>query len=339
VRTTLILAALLVGSSAAASPLRQSAPLRVIERMMVSLRPESARASAAIKDAYRDHLELLVLDEFSDLEGALATGGVAPLPEDAALFNLMPRLDGAHPIGEKDPANQPSYVAARPATIGCLLEVASRVKSGPVEVSSLVRHGDYQNALRATNINATTSVPVHTMGLAFDIALINSSLETVYEIRDVLRRMRDDGDLMFIAERQQLVFHVVPHPSRLGHFTEVYMRHLGAPPAVQYAEVIASAPVASRELYRGPQIPRVTAEIVAVVPAEGEVAPEWLEVERKAGGNQAISASASSVRGAWLQKTGNGLMVPSIFAQGCMAMLAACLGTVTRLRERHASFI
>jgi hypothetical protein len=320
----------------AASQPRPSAPLRVIERMMLSLRPESARASAAIRDAYRGHLDFLVLDEFSDLEGALANGGVAPLPENAALFNLMPRLDGSNPIGEKDRENQASYVAARPATIGCLLELASRVKSGPVEVSSLVRHSDYQNALRTTNINATTSVPMHTMGLAFDIALINSSTETVYEIRDVLRKMRDAGDLLFIAERQQLVFHVVPHPARLGHFTEVYMRHLGAPPAAQHAEVIASAPAAPRELYRGPQAPSVTAEIVAVVPAQGEAVPEWRDVEPKAGGNEAISASASSVRGAWTQKTAQGMWVPSLFAQGCLAMLAACLGTLSRLREQHA---
>ena len=125
-----------------------------------------------------------------DLEGALANGGVAPLPEDPARFNLIPRPDGPHPIVEKDLSNQASYLAARPATLGVLLDLASRVHTGPVEITSLVRHGEYQEALRVTNTNASTSVPMHTMGLAFDIALINTPLRTADEIRKVLRAMR-----------------------------------------------------------------------------------------------------------------------------------------------------
>ena len=116
------------------------------------------------------------------------------------------------------------YIAARPETIGALLEVASRVRSGPLEITSLVRHSEYQEALKTTNGNANTSVPMHTMGLAFDIALVNTPLKTVYEIRDVLRRMQAAGDILVIGERQQLVFHVVPHPSRLGHFMDVYAK-------------------------------------------------------------------------------------------------------------------
>src|SRR5687767_15690465 len=40
--------------------------------------------------------------------------------DDPMRFNLAPRLEGAHPIGEKDLDNQHSYLAARPATIGAL---------------------------------------------------------------------------------------------------------------------------------------------------------------------------------------------------------------------------
>lgn len=245
--------------------------IRSLDRMMVALGPESARDARLIKTAYKQHLDLLVLDQYAQLEGALHTGGLAPLPPDPARFNLAPRLTGISPIGEKDLAHQTSYIAARPATIGALLEVASRVKTGPVEITSLVRHSDYQNSLRSTNANATTSVPMHTMGLAFDIALINTPLKTVYEIRDVLRQMRNEGEILFIGERRQLVFHVVPHPSRLGHFTQRYARTFGAPPAASGTPVVAFSPSPGPA---GDRTPSVTAEVIAVVPTK-EFVDEW----------------------------------------------------------------
>jgi hypothetical protein len=246
--------------------------VRTLDRMMVALGPESARDSKAIRQAYRLHGELLVLDRYSDLEGALVNGGLAPLPADPLRFNIAPRLDGPYPIGEKDLANQISYIAARPATIGALLDIASRVKSGPIEITSLVRHTEYQGALRATNKNATTSVPMHTMGLAFDIALVNTPLDTVHEIRDVLQHMRDTGEILFIGERRQLVFHVVPHPSRLGHFTNVYTQALGAPAGDGGTHVVAFSE--TRDQTGGKRIPTVTAEVIAVLPT-AEFAEEW----------------------------------------------------------------
>src|SRR5688500_13259894 len=181
---------------AASPPLPRPSPmLRALDAMMTALAPDSARAGAAIRLIYQDQLALLMLDEYSDLAGALENRGLVPLPDDPMRFNLAPRLEGEHPIGEKDLDNQHSYLAARPATIGALLDIASRVHSGPLEITSLVRHGDYQEALRATNANATTAVPMHTMGLAFDIALVNTRLETVHEIRDVLHKMQADGRL------------------------------------------------------------------------------------------------------------------------------------------------
>lgn len=247
-----------------------SSHLRALDRMMAGLAAENARASATIRRVYRPHLDLLVLDAYADLAGALATGGLAPLPDNPRLFNLVPRLEGPHPIGEKDLRRQESYVAARPAAVGALLAIAARVRSGPIEVTSLVRHGEYQDALRATNANARTSVPTHTMGLAFDIALVNTPLPTVHEVRRVLREMRDRGDILFIGERRQLVFHVVPHPSRLGYFTDVYRRAVGAPPVR----------------------PRVVAEIVSfrLLPRDREMIETRVSVPRRE------SDSADSVR-------------------------------------------
>lgn len=246
-----------------AQRISQADYMAAANHMMEELAPQSAHASIAIRDTYTAFADLLVLNEYGQIEGALANGGLAPLPADPRRFNLRPRLEGANPIGEKDLGNQASYLSARPATIGCLLAVASRVTSGPVEVTSLVRHAEYQDALRATNWNATTNMPMHTMGLAFDIAIVNTPLQTVYEIRDVLRQMRDAGDILFIGERRQLVFHVVPHPSRLGYFTDLYVRTIGT----ERLFVIPFDPALRLT-------PLVTAEISALRPTL-EFAPEW----------------------------------------------------------------
>jgi hypothetical protein len=243
---------------------------RALDRMMVELGPDSAHASATVRAEYRAYLEPMTLEAFTALEDALYTGGLVPLPWDYERFNLRVRTDGPAPIAEKDLANQTSYIAARPAAIGALLDIASRVKSGPLEITSMVRHSEYQEALRSTNSNANTSVPMHTMGLAFDIALVNTPLKTIYETRDVLRQMQAAGDILFIGERKQLVFHVVPHPSRIGYYTDVYARSLqgtlpraGDLPATSVASV---APLAKAA---------VSTEVVAIRPTDEHISEWW----------------------------------------------------------------
>ena len=315
-------------AAAAGQEIRPAEFITAIDRMMAALGPQSASASATIRDAYHAHLDLLFLNGYRDLEGALATGGLALLPADAGRYNLSPRLGGLHPIGEKDLGNQGSYVAARPATIGCLLAVAARVHSGPVEVTSLVRHGEYQDALKGTNANATTSVPMHTMGLAFDIALLNSSLETAYEIRNVLSLMRDAGDLLFIGERKQLVFHVVPHPSRLGYFNDLYMSVLGAPPAERAVQVVAPAPPGGAPAIR--DRPRVLTEILAVVPAGQFPAP--VAVRRDA--VRAVALPAVAVRAQEVPADAapaRRMLKASVVGQVWLVILAGMLATACRV--------
>jgi len=198
--------------------------LSIVDNLLSEMGPRSLHAAMDIRETYRPYVDLLALKDFDEITSGLATGGLVPLPLDTSRFNVRVRLDGTSPIAEKDLEHQGSYVSARAATIGCLLDVASRIKSGPVEVTSLVRHFDYQNELRATNPNAMTEVPTHALGLAFDIAVVNTPIDTVREIADVLRGMSEAGDIMVIAERQQLVFHVVPQPSRLGWYEDVYAR-------------------------------------------------------------------------------------------------------------------
>jgi len=303
--------------------------VRSVDRMMVELGPQSARASKTIRSAYRAHLAHMVLEEYSDLERALANGGLAPLPGDPIQFNLAPRLAGPSPIGEKDLDNQVSYIAARPATIGALMDIASRVKSGPIEITSLVRHSEYQGALRRTNGNATTSVPMHTMGLAFDIALLNTPLETVYEIRDVLERMRDAGEILFIGERRQLVFHVVPHPSRLGHFTDVYTRTLGVTPTGDGPHVVAFSPARNGSRSK----PTVSAEVVAVLPT-GEFAEEWWAAADHTEADVAIEVSPEPAP-VPAPATDATMTAGSFMAARFLTLIAAMMTLVWRLVTRR----
>ena len=276
---------------AAAAPSRF---VQALDNMMVALGAESARAGAQIRRAYQEHLDFLMLEGYVDIEGALDNGGLVPLPADARLFNLMPRLEGPHPIGEKDLQNQTSYIAARPATIGMLIEIARQVKSGPIEITSLVRHGEYQESLRSTNVNANTSVPMHTMGLAVDIALVNTPLERAYEIRDVLRRMQRRGDILFVGERRQLVFHVVPHPSRLGHFTDIYIRKIGLPPTSRSAHVVAAGP--ARAVRRTGGAPHVVSEVLSVMPLIDMNAPVPAMAEPPPPASSGVAASAAAMQ-------------------------------------------
>jgi hypothetical protein len=307
-----------------------------LDRMMRAIAAQSARDGATITRLYRPHLDFLLLDAYSDLEGALATGGLAPLPAHPSRFNLAPRLDGPHPIGEKDLGNQANYLAARPATIGALIVVASRVRSGPVEITSLVRHAEYQAVLRTTNGNASTSVPMHTMGLAFDIALVNTPFARAQEIRRVLQEMRAAGDILFIGERHQLVFHVVPHPSRLGYFTGIYHQAVGAVSGLQAVEVVAPGPprLASARL-----TPRVIAEVVAISPLSDQW-QEWTDAQAayERGGEGVADARdgmADARDGmAAAAESATTPLAAMVLMRGLLAFLAALGTSVWRIANR-----
>ncbi|HUF22798.1 MAG TPA: DUF5715 family protein, partial [Vicinamibacterales bacterium] len=228
--------ALPLAGQAAADPY-----IDALQSMMADLRPQSRQDAQTIKSAYGPMAKRSTFLNRGDMEAALDTDELALMPEHTGPLNIALRLNGRHPIAEKDLAYQASYLGARPAALGLLYEIAARVTSGPIEVTSLVRHLEYQRALGATNGNARTAVPTHAMGMAFDIALVNTPLATVYEIRDVLREMRRAGLLYFIGETQQLVFHVVPRPAWLGYFEAVHMARLHAPvPPLDTVPVIAA---------------------------------------------------------------------------------------------------
>lgn len=236
-RFWLLLVVLLAASavSSTAQPADQPQPLtdrdapreidlelvREMSNMMVGMQRESRADARAIKAAYRPLMASAIFKGGEDLRRALESGELVRLSEPER-FGLEPRLTGRSAIGGLDLENQDLYVAARPAAMGVLLEIARRVHSGPLDVTSLVRSAEYQRMLLGRNANAGTDVPTHAMGYAVDIGMLYTPMETANELRGVLEQMRAAGEIYFIGETNQLTFHVVPRPARIVEFERAY---------------------------------------------------------------------------------------------------------------------
>lgn len=213
--------------------------------MVSELRKQSHADALTIKEVYRPLMDTTMFEDEEALREAFETGELVPL-SSLELEHLQPRLWGHSPIAERDLENQDLYVALRPAAMGMLIDITRRVEHGPVEVTSAVRSAEYQRALTRGNSNANTDVPTHVMGYAIDIGLKYSAADTAKDLRRVLDEMRDAGDVYFIAERNQLTFHVVPVPSRIPHFEALYRDTLTAQQAAAAAAAAEPpAPVAA----------------------------------------------------------------------------------------------
>ena len=256
------LCALLVTVAAPEAGASAADGARHVERLrtlMGELRPESLEHAARIRDTYEPAATTLALADRDALRDAIASGEIIAVPPGVRGFNVALRLHGAHQIAELDPAHQPLYLAARPETLGVLLDIASRLTHGPLEVTSLVRHAAYQSSLARSNPNARTGVPTHVMGLAVDISVLHMPIAHVRELRDVLRQMADSGAIHFIAERRQLVFHVVPAALHRAYYRG-------------FAEAVAAAGTAE-QLYPW-------RAIVEARPASLQDSPAWSETPR-----------------------------------------------------------
>jgi hypothetical protein len=218
-----VLATIVPLGAAAAADAAPGEPERVAAavRLMAPLRAESLDHARRIRDLYGADAARPSLVDRAALLTALYDRRLVPVPVHRMPGEIRLRLLGEHPIGELDLRFQPFYLAARPETIGCLFVVASRVRSGPLDVTSLVRHAAYQRRLARRNANAVTDVPTHVAGLAFDVSIFHAPPSLARELRDVLRAMAAAGDLYFIAEQRQLVFHVVPAPDRSDYYAAI----------------------------------------------------------------------------------------------------------------------
>jgi hypothetical protein len=199
----------------------------VVYSMVSELRQQSHADALTIKEEYRSMMETAMFEDLEHLRRATDAGELVPVSA-VELPHVYPRLSGTSPIGEKDLENQPLYVALRPAAMGMLIDITQRVQYGPLELTSLVRTAEYQQALMRGNGNANTDVPTHAMGYAIDIGLKYMPPDTATGLRRVLEEMRAAGDIYFIAEANQLTFHIVPVPSRIPNFEALYHQTVAA---------------------------------------------------------------------------------------------------------------
>ena len=190
------------------------------------LRQQSRQDALTIKDAYRPLLGTATFADEDGLRDALADGRLVPL-SSVQVPHLQLRIWGHSPSVEGD-IDRRLYESLRPSTLGMLLDLASRIEHGPIELTSAVRTAAYQRALTGRNANAVTDVPTHVMGYAIDIGLRYASEATVRDLRKALNDMRDAGDIYFIAERNQATFHVVPALDRVRQFEMTYAQTLAA---------------------------------------------------------------------------------------------------------------
>lgn len=200
--------------------------LASVVQMLASLKAISKSAFDQIESLYKPKQDQMAFLDREALSTAIKNSVLVPLPEHPERFNIRPRLVGRARIAEKDPDHVELYMASRPYVIGCMMELGDRVKSGPIDLTGLTRSVQYQGWLAGTNKNAVTRFPAHTLAIAFDIGLLNTPANTALEIRRVLDQMAQEGKILYIAEVNQVSFHVVPLPDTEQYFTKVYSDNL-----------------------------------------------------------------------------------------------------------------
>nr|MBA2353357.1 hypothetical protein [Acidobacteriota bacterium] len=220
-RAARLTVALVAGGAAMAAGQATADPH--VERLRALMREHRAASLAhaeAVRGSYEQDVPHLLLQDRDGLVGAVAAGELLPLPVGADAFNVNLRLQGPHQIAELDPQHQPLYVTARPEVLGMLLDIGSRLPLGHLDVTSLVRHAAYQRSLALRNPKARTRVPTHAMGLAVDMSVLHLPVGQARALGKVLHEMAARGDLHYVAEQRQLVFHVVPAAARREHYRD-----------------------------------------------------------------------------------------------------------------------
>ena len=133
---------------------------------------ELATAKASLEEVFHPENETEVFDDAGEIESAIASGDLVPLPDEPAL-GWEPDADIGELAVELD--RQPElYRALRPEALATLTYLAELVRkeSGaatPLQVTSAVRDREYQELLVGVNPEATSEYSLHTTGWAFDI--------------------------------------------------------------------------------------------------------------------------------------------------------------------------
>ena len=210
-------------------------------------RHETADRGLLLREFPDDLVERMWMQDWQDLERAYAVGRLVDVPSDPTGRGIILRLDGPSRIGEltDDPYRQMLLCRLTKPAAGLLYRIASRLRLiegeayQPLEITSLARTWDYQLRLSDVNPNADRTPdgipPTHVLGVAFDIARSQMSLERQDRIEQLFDQLALDGELAYYKEGSNnglMHYHVIALPSAdldltrdFEHTTEVAQRH------------------------------------------------------------------------------------------------------------------
>jgi len=185
-------------------------------------------AAANVQWSFVDdnRVEELSLKRARDIEAELGQRIVA-----------LPTIAGTHGIRALKTATMP--LAAERSTIGCLLFVADQLEKlqgkryTGFETSSMVRALDATDSAGAGSSRSKArddaSLPMHTLGWAFDLTRKPLSKDTVRDLTFILTDLRLAGLLTFAEEGKPKDFHVVRHPDYAPRFEKFYWDAVAVP--------------------------------------------------------------------------------------------------------------
>jgi hypothetical protein len=140
-----------------------------------------------------------------------------PLPEIASLFGVRTAAD---------------ELSAERSTIGSALFIAHHLKKMQGE-----RYAGFQITRMladADEIDADASLPLHSLGWAFDVPSAGLSTIDRRDLRFILTDLRQAGLLAYVEERREGMFHVVRHPDHAERFEQFYQEVMaGSAPVEQ----------------------------------------------------------------------------------------------------------
>jgi hypothetical protein len=194
----------------------------------LSPRHETADRKLLMREFPDDLVEKMWIQDWSDLERLYAAGHLVDVPSDPTGRGIVLRLDGPSRIGElvDDAYRQTLLCRLTKPAAGLLYRIASRLRLiegeayEPLQITSLVRTWDYQLKLSYVNPNADKTPdgvpPTHVLGVAFDIARSQMSMERQERIEQLFDQLALDGELAYYKEGSSnglMHYHVIALPS------------------------------------------------------------------------------------------------------------------------------
>ena len=210
---------------------------------LLELHRKSPREYAALAAGYRGRTGQTMLANLqSTLAGENQTEELSlkrPRDIDAEVGQRIVTLPAiASARGVRPGKSVTSTLAAERSTIGCLLFVAEQLarlqgtKYKGLETSSMIR------PVESDSPKPDPTLPMHTIGWAFDIPRKPLSKDAVRDLNFILMDLRFAGLLTFGEEGKPKDFHVVRHPDYAARFEQFYWDSVAAaqaasgPPAV-----------------------------------------------------------------------------------------------------------